>query len=426
VPRPAASEAAVPRRAYRRAALLAAALCAAGGCASGAPVGPPWRSPLATDHPLVGVLLDMSTGERVAPEAMVERVAPARFVLLGEKHDNPDHHRLQAWVVERLAAGGRRPALVWEMLDSSQREALARHLRERPRDAAGLGEAVAFEENWGSWELYRPIADAALAAELPLVAGNLAPAELRRASAAPGPERDDALRRALDLDRPYPEASRALLARQIDEGHCGQVPATAIPAMLEAQRARDAALARALMLAGPEGAILIAGTGHTRADLGVPWALRARDPDATVASVAFVEVEHDALTPAEALRAASAVGPHDFVWLTPRVDDLDPCARLQEQLEGMRKLGQAGTWRETSKRSKAHATSFVSGAHAAQRSAAATTPATSAPPPAWRATRPAANATATTSRLKSPIFTAMITMFRPMKPMSPGSSGTLR
>jgi uncharacterized iron-regulated protein len=336
VPRPAPSGAAQALRAYRRVAAFAAALWVAGACAPGASIGPPWRSPLATDHPLVGVLLDASTGQSIAPEAMIEGISSARFVLLGEKHDNPDHHRLQAWIVERLATGGRRPALVWEMLESSQREALARHLRERPRDAAGLGEAVAFEENWGSWELYRPIAEAALAAELPQVAGNLAPAELRRASAPPGPERDDALRRALDLDRPFPEASRALLARQIEEGHCGRLPATAIAPMLDAQRARDAALARALALSGPEGAILIAGSGHTRSDLGVPWALRAREPGATVASVAFVEVDRDALTPAEALRAASAVGPHDFLWFTPRVDDLDPCTRFQEQLVRMR------------------------------------------------------------------------------------------
>jgi uncharacterized iron-regulated protein len=258
-------------------------------------------------------------------------------VLLGEKHDNPDHHRLQAWLVERLAAAGRRPAVVLEMLDASQREALARHLRERPRDAAGLGAAVDFEVGWGPWELYRPIAEAALAAGLPLVAGNLSPAELRRASAPPGPERDPALRSRLGLDRPYPEAARAQLARQIDAGHCGLAPATAIATMIDAQRARDAALADALVQAGTDGAVLIAGSGHTRADLGVPWALRAQDPRATLASVAFDEVPRGATTLSDALAAVADVGPHDFLWFTPRVDDLDPCERFREQLERMQR-----------------------------------------------------------------------------------------
>jgi len=313
--------------------LLAIALWIAPACAAPGPVGAPWSSPLATDHPLVGSVVDASTGTVVAPEAMLERISTARFVLLGEKHDNPDHHRLQAWVVERLAAAGRRPSVVLEMLDASQREALARHLRERPGDAAGLGVAVSFEEGWGPWALYRPIAEAALAAGLPLVAGNLAPAELRRASAPPGSDRDDALRSSLGFDRPYPEAARAELARRIDEGHCGQVPATAIATMIDAQRARDGALARALVDAGPNGAVLIAGSGHTRADLGVPWTLGAWAPQATLASVAFVEVQRDALSLADALRAVADLGPHDFVWFTPRVDDLDPCTRFREQLE---------------------------------------------------------------------------------------------
>jgi len=280
-------------------------------------------------------VVDTATGRAVSPEAMLERISSARFVLLGEKHDNPDHHRLQAWIVERLAAAGRRPAVVLEMLDTSQREALARHLRERPRDAAGLGAAVGFEEGWGAWELYQPIAQAALSAGLPLVAGNLSREELRRASAPPGPERDAVLRAALGLDRPQPDAARALLARSIEEGHCGQVPATAIDAMIDAQRARDGALARALALAGPEGAILIAGSGHTRADLGVPWVLRSLLPDASIATVAMVEVPRESVGLDDALREAADLGPHDFLWFTPRVDDLDPCTRFQEQLRRM-------------------------------------------------------------------------------------------
>lgn len=312
---------------------LAALLTAA--CAGPAPLGEAWSAPVAADHPLVGTVVDTRTGAPTTPDAVAARLAAAHFVLLGEKHDNPDHHRLQAWVVERLAAAGRRPAVVFEMLDSGQREALAHHLRERPDDALGIGAAVGFEEAWGPWAPYEPIAAAALAAGLPLVAGNLSPDELRRASAPPGPGRDAALRRRLGLDFPYPEGARAELARQIQEGHCGLAPADAIATMIDAQRARDAALAAALLDAGTGGAVLIAGTGHTRADLGVPWVLRARGSTASLASVAFVEVPLDATTLPEALDALADVGPHDFLWFTPRVDDLDPCQRFREQLEGI-------------------------------------------------------------------------------------------
>ncbi len=29
--------------------------------------------------------------------------------------------------------------------------------------------------------------------------------------------------------------------------------------------------------------------------------------------------------------------PFDYVWFTPRVDDLDPCEKFEKQLEGLRK-----------------------------------------------------------------------------------------
>ncbi len=319
-----------------RTVLLLAALGLAPGCAPHPPVGAPWQATLDAEHPLVGTIVATATGDVASPDAMLQRLSAARFVLLGEKHDNPDHHRLQAWVVQRLADAGRRPAVVMEMLASSQQAALARHLRERPRDAEGLGAAVGFEAGWGPWPPYRPIAEAALAAGLPLAAGNLSAAELRRATAPAGADRDEALRSALALDRAYPDAARAALARIIDEGHCGQVPASAIPAMIDVQRARDGALARALARADDDGAVLIAGTGHTRGDLGVPLVLRALAPGATVASVAFVEVPRDARTRTGALAAVADVGPHDFVWFTPRVDDLDPCERFRKQLESMR------------------------------------------------------------------------------------------
>src|SRR6266480_2784062 len=76
---------------------------------------PEWQSPLGRDHALIGTIWDVRAGVAITPETFVTRVAARRFVLLGEKHDNPDHHRLQAWVVGALIAAGRRPAVAFEM-----------------------------------------------------------------------------------------------------------------------------------------------------------------------------------------------------------------------------------------------------------------------------------------------------------------------
>src|SRR5438270_12106987 len=149
-------------------AFLAIHLTAMGGQAH-APV-PEWQSPLGRDHALIGTIWDVRAGVAITPETLVTRVAARRFVLLGEKHDNPDHHRLQAWVVGALIAAGRRPAIAFEMFRADQAETIARHLAALPADAHGLGDALDWRHSgWPAWSMYEPIVANALGAKLPLV-----------------------------------------------------------------------------------------------------------------------------------------------------------------------------------------------------------------------------------------------------------------
>ncbi len=96
----------------------------------GAP-GAPWLSEHARGHPLAGRIWQPAQERFVAPEAVVTALGKARFVLLGEKHDNADHHRIQAWLVGSMIAAGRRPALAFEMFASDQQAALDGHLAAR-------------------------------------------------------------------------------------------------------------------------------------------------------------------------------------------------------------------------------------------------------------------------------------------------------
>ncbi len=139
-------------------------LCAAAAAASAheAP-GAPWISEHARDHPLAGRIWDSAAARFVAPEAVVAALGQARYVLLGEKHDTADPHRILAWLGARMIAAGRRPALAFEMFTSNQQAALDAHLAAQPRDAAGIGTAVNWANSgWPDWEQYQPIAQAAL------------------------------------------------------------------------------------------------------------------------------------------------------------------------------------------------------------------------------------------------------------------------
>src|SRR3989442_3849037 len=155
---------------------LLAVVAVAIACIAAVPV-PEWESPLGREHPLVGTIWDVRTGTALTPDAFVARVAARRFVLLGEKHDNPDHHRLQAWVVGAMIAAGRKPAVAFEMFRADQADAIARHLAASPNDAHGLADALDWRRSgWPAWSMDEPIVAHALSAKLPPVSAHLSPA----------------------------------------------------------------------------------------------------------------------------------------------------------------------------------------------------------------------------------------------------------
>jgi uncharacterized iron-regulated protein len=302
------------------------------GCAVAPRPWDPWRTTLGRENPLAGQIWDVGAGRFVDADRLVTRLVPGRFVLLGEKHDNADHHRLQAWLLGQLIARGRRPAVGFEMFETTDAPAIARYLAAAPHDAAGLGDAVDWgRSGWPPWELYRPIAAAALEAGLPIVATNLPRGVARTLSRQGVAGVDPALAARLGLDHPLSPERLAPLATEIRDAHCGQIPESMLAGMVAAQRARDAQIARSLVEAATaDGGLLIAGAGHVRTDRGVPIVLAALVPGARVLSVAFVEVDDDRRDPGGyAARFGVTVLPFDFVWFTPRVEDRDPCERFR-------------------------------------------------------------------------------------------------
>lgn len=299
------------------------------GAAAPAPPVPPWTAELGHDHPLAGRIWLPAEKRFISVDELVARAAKARWVLLGEKHDDPDHHALQAYMLRRLIGAGRRPVVAFEQFESDKTPAIADYLRAHPRDAAGLGAATGWEKSgWPDWRQYDPIAQAALDAGLPLVAANIPAAEARAMARreAVEPERVT----ELSLDQPLPRDQYAALLDDIRRSHCGMLPEHAVASMAMAQRARDGGMASALVTAarnGPrDGGVLITGNGHARIDRGVPVVLGRLAPEASTFSLAFLEVEDGNTDPAD------YGPPADAVWFTARTDGEDPCARMTAHL----------------------------------------------------------------------------------------------
>ena len=319
---------------------LAAASLALPARAADTPPVPAFEAPLHRDHPLVGTVYDVGAEENVEPGAVGQAAAKARFVILGERHDNPDHHALQAWVVRAMTAQGRTPAVAFEMIDQGQAPALEAYLNDHPNDAAGLGPAVKWQERgWPDWDSYQPIAEAALDAGLPILAANPSREETRTVGRQGFGALDANRTSALGLETPLPAAQRDQLLTELREGHCNLMPKDAMGPMANVQRLRDAVMADTL-IAGAEsrgdGAALITGGGHARADRAVPWYLRQRLADPDVLVVRFLEVRPEVTDPAAYLpeRPDGAPRAYDYVWFTPANERGDPCAELKKRMQG--------------------------------------------------------------------------------------------
>jgi uncharacterized iron-regulated protein len=268
---------------------------------------------------------DVRAARFIDEPQLVAELAAARYRLLGEVHDNPAHHAIRARLITQIAATGARPAVVFEQFDLDQDEALVA-AQAAGGDAEQLAEAAHLDARGWAWPLHKPLLDAALAARLPVRAGNLPRARLRGdAPAALGGSAAMRLRAAR-----WGEPQAAQLRADILDSHCGALPEAAVPRLVLAQRMRDAAMAQALIdAATADGAILVAGNGHVRADLAVPLYLHAAGlPDAQARSlgVGFIEVDGEERRADDFPQRVAADHPgFDYLWLTPPVAREDPC-----------------------------------------------------------------------------------------------------
>ncbi len=308
----------------RRLAAIALCLCLPAACAAPAP--PPWQSTEFREHPLVGRIWHTATGRFINRAELARALVRADVILLGETHDNPDHHRIQAWAVESLFDAGAKPGLAIEMIREDQQATLDAYRRKEPDRAEGIGQALDWERSgWPAWRHYAPVIAPFVRHDRPILGANLPRDQVRplarQGYAALGPRRAA----ALGLDQPLAPQMLAAMATEQVEAHCGHIPARRAEPFARIQIARDALMADALhRTARAAGkAVLVAGSAHVRRDRGVPFHLERRGIRVNVLVLAPVEVRAETET-------AAAYGTNfDYLWFTPRQKRDDPCAAFK-------------------------------------------------------------------------------------------------
>lgn len=252
-------------------------------------------------------------------DGVIAAAKGADVVILGEVHDNPEHHRNQAAIVAAL----RPAALVFEMIPQDAEDRV-NELREEGAGTADIAAALNWSESgWPDFAYYAEILEAAPDAR---VFGAEQPrAEVRRAvmegaAAVFGPDAS-----TYGLDQPLPPEEKQ---RRVDEqaaAHCHKLPPELLPGMVEAQRLRDAEIADAALWArtmtGDGQVVVIAGSGHASRTRGVPSLIAVAAPELTVFALGQSES-------GQAGQGSDEDADFDAVLLAPPAPRNDPCAGI--------------------------------------------------------------------------------------------------
>lgn len=214
-----------------------------------------------------------------------------RVLLLGEVHDSAaGHAQRAAWLRDEVAAGWR-PVIAMEQFDTDQQVALDAAMRDCTNADCVVAKVVPAKSGW-TWTHYKPLIALALQYGLPIRAANLSRSEASKVikggfAAALSP--DVIARYQLDA---LPASLLAAQETEVRDSHCGALPETMVSPMAKAQIARDVVMAETMRTHAATGVVLIAGNGHVRKDIAVPFWLR-RDGLAPRA-VGFLEPASDA------------------------------------------------------------------------------------------------------------------------------------
>ena len=283
-----------------------------------------WQSRLYVDHVLVGKIWDSANQEFVSIEEFTSAIEESRYLILGEKHDNPDHHELQLAILNHLLDLNLVSLVAFEMMDSDSQERLDTLHSAKNQDSEALKEYLQWDEEGWEWLFYGPLIYSAYSSGVSIKASNLSNSrmmEIYGLSELP-PEFDI-----------FDDITRRRLASDIDESHCGLLPESQFPSMIRVQQGRDYSMASSLSSRKDElMKILIAGNYHARKDLGVPKYLMANDMRLaadSIVSVSFMEVNLNETEPTAYLEMSGDMASHDFLWFTPVVSEEDYCASLR-------------------------------------------------------------------------------------------------
>jgi uncharacterized iron-regulated protein len=232
------------------------------------------------------VWVNLMNGEPQSFSTVMDDLATAQVIYLGERHTIDRHHEIQTQVIRELHKRGIALAVGIEQMEFFNQPALDQYARGEI-DFEGLAAATDWGKRWKNYPDYKGILEAAREAGAKLVALNGRNETIRAVNRSGGvanitPEQRAELPAEMQMDDPGYE--RLLQIQMM--AHMSVDAASKLRPIVEAQIARDESMAEhGAQAIQPEAdgttrtLVVICGSGHVNYGLGTASRLQHRLPD---------------------------------------------------------------------------------------------------------------------------------------------------
>jgi len=253
-------------------------------------------------------IIDLSSGEVVSFDRLIDQASTRNVIFVGENHGDPAHHLIEIQILQGLLARDPSLTIAMEFFQQDQQGILDRYTLGNMSEEAFL-DAIDWKKTWGyPYHLYRPLMLAAKQHGIRILALN-APREIVRKVAREGlnalnEEERAQIPRDMDLGN---ESHRAYV-REAYENH-DQTDLKDFEHFYQAQIVWEETMAgniAAFLKAQDQRAVVFSGNGHIVRKFGIPDRVQRR------LSVSSATIMPFSLRKTVTLEKDLA----DFVWLT--------------------------------------------------------------------------------------------------------------
>ncbi|MFD1199987.1 ChaN family lipoprotein [Brucella gallinifaecis] len=244
-------------------------------------------------------------GHKVDYQTVLRTSAQSDYILVGETHTDPRHHQIQTNILKHTGAN----TVLFEMLEPVHEQITAQYAKGRISSGQFHTDLQWQQRGWPIWDAYYPIFEVATGQKAMIGHASLdselinnvnkfgvlaLPRQLRQELKLKAGEKS-----VVDFNEVITEIKRS---HSIDDNTAQRLAIS--------QYVKDAYMAYRLAKSQPK-AVLIAGSGHVRTDIGVPVHLKQYQKDAKVVSIGLLERSdgNDADLKAQLKR-------YDFIWIT--------------------------------------------------------------------------------------------------------------